>query len=263
MTDHHDEADSADASFNRRNVLRMSAATAAFTGIGVPAVSAERPAGFDEVTGAEATRLYERLRETDEFERLERAVLERGGSLGDDITAGTVTGDERLELVSVPITDADADEAHLTIGRSLDSQRVTIASLEYVEKSFDRSPADVDSVDDVEGTITARVVDGLDGMEESVHEIQFDADESVFESTDAVAPAFDIGCSGCKLAVTQICQIGCGASTAFICGVLSGLGIIAGGACFTFTQAACTAIAAIGCDSPAEDICSHPQLGLC
>ncbi|OAQ51225.1 hypothetical protein HTG_17945 [Natrinema mahii] len=241
----------------------MGTATAALTTIGIGSVSAETPDGFDKLTDSEATEVYERLQDTPEFRKLEREVRKEGNTLADhDITAGRVDGKDRLELVSVPIAGSSADEAYLTIGRSLDSAEVTIASLEYVERSIERPSADVQSIDDVEGTITARVVDALDGMEETVHDVSLDPSGPAAES-DEISVAFDIGCAGCKTAVKQICRIGCGASTAFICGVLTGLGYITGGACFAFTQAACAAISQVGCDSPAEDICTHPKLDLC
>ncbi|WP_323190813.1 halocin C8-like domain-containing protein [Halostella sp. PRR32] len=253
----------------RRKFLRMGAATVSLVTLGASSVSADEftdedevdTSVYDELTDAEARRAFARLSRTSEFHALAREVRERGHELDrEGILVGRVDSEEQVDLASVPIKGADADEAYLTIGRSLDTGTVTVASLEYVEKP-DADAADAQSVDDLDGTITAETVDALDGMSTSTHTADFSGSAS--ETNAVTADDWDIGCWGCKKAVEQICRIGCGASTAFICGVLSGMNIIAGGGCFTFTQAACYVISKLGCGVDYEAICSHDRLDLC
>lgn len=213
---------------------------------------------YTELDDREALSVLRSLRTTEVFHQISRDLRQDGvwlqsseaivarvnGSEADsaDVDASAVA-DVAFDIVNVPVVGTEAVEAHAVLRRDRATGRITLATVEYIEERR-------------EGVPTARRVVDYDGGKDDV----------VVESSlaEVQTASLGIGCTACKAAVPILCQIGCHTSTAFICGVLTGLNIIAGGSCFTFTQVACGVISTLGCGGTrAEEICSHPDLNLC
>lgn len=243
-------------STSRRRFLEVGAAGVSLTMLGSGTVAAEdETTPYTELSDTRARRVLSQVQDTTEYQRLEQLAADRGQRLSEDAAlAGVVEGTSTYQMVSVPLEGTDADRGFLTVRREVGGG-VDVAELEYVFTTDRNVP------------YRTEVADVVGGVSEETHELtqeQVDALEGGdVRNLDDVMPQFSIKCDGCKSAIGLICQIGCGASTAFICGVLSGANIIAGGACFTFTQVACGLIATFGCGAPAEDICAAPELDLC
>lgn len=243
----------------RRGFIKMGAASVSLAMLGTTPALASTPdeePSYDELNGTAARRVLAKFQQADEFKQLRKRAHERGGELKLDSTlVGRVENEKTLEIVSVPIETAESDRGYLTMGRIVEAGQISIAELEYINDTNERVPKDATKIDATEGY----EVSTYGGTPlESVDAISVQSDEITTQD-------FDLGCWGCKKCFELICQIGCGASTAFICGVLSGAGYIAGGACFAFTQIACRIIADKGCGGQFdyEDLCSDPRLNLC
>ncbi|WP_126663589.1 halocin C8-like domain-containing protein [Haloterrigena salifodinae] len=132
---------------------------------------------------------------------------------------------------------------------------MSIAELKYINDPNENIPKEATKINAIEG-----------GEVSTYGGIPPASTDTIAVQSDAVtAQQFDLGCWGCKKCFELICQIGWGAGTAFICGVLSGSGYIAGGTCFTFTQIACKITAGKGCAGQYdyEELCADPRLDLC
>lgn len=244
-------------SSTRRGFMKVGAASISLAVLGAVPTAADEDSDstpYNELGSQEAQHVLSEIEQTEEFNQLKARVDDNGGSLRKgNVIVGRVENDTTTELVSIPVDNAGSDEAYLTVGKTTGDQEVVVATLEYVTKNED-------------GTAERIVFDAQQGMERSVETADPDQDEFVVRPSDQlVAQDVDIGCSGCQTAIRLLCRIGCGASTAFICGVLTGAGLIVGGGCFAFTQAACRVLAAFDCAGQidVEEVCSDPRLGLC
>lgn len=238
---------------SRRRFLRGTA-TVSLAVFGTGAARAERLVEdhdvYTELDDREAWGVLLSVFRTDEFARMGGHLRDEGQRL--DPTEATVARvsreadddgqDVEFDIVDVPVVGSDAVDAHAVLRRDRNADEVTQAELEYVDAVEEGVPTE------------RRVVD----VESGTDTWEWEGSPEDFETYEG-----DIGCTGCTAAIPIICQIGCGAGTAFICGVLTGLNVIAGGGCFTFTQVACGVISTLGCGTSAEEICSDPALDLC
>lgn len=216
------------------------------TGPGLADADVDEDEIYRELDDEEAWEVLTSFFWTDEFRRIYGHVRTRDEDLdlGESIVARVERedADVEIDIVNVPIAETDAIEAHAVLGRDRTSDEITMARLEYILEREDGAPT------------KRRLIDVDDGYDEW----EWEVDPEYFDEYEG-----DVSCTGCQAAIVLLCQIGCHTPTAFICGVLTGANVIAGGACFGFTQVACGVISTLGCGTPADDICAHPDLGLC
>lgn len=246
---------------NRRRFLKVGAASVSIALLGsAPALATDDSTPYEELSDKEARSVLISFQKTKKYERLATEANDRGHRVRQDgAVVARVKGDETYELISLPLASMEADRGYLTMRKGGDNSEIDIAELEYVYESEKRIPTK---------TIT---VDATAGMAVQSHELDSHTVSNLEnkaagnEPGDITTQQIDITCDGCTAAIGLICQIGCGAGTAFICGVLTGLGYLVGGGCFAFTQIACGLIAIYGCGGQLdyEEICSDPALNLC
>ena len=245
---------------SRRQIIRSLGAAGATTG-GLSMLSRRSRAAaspgqvrYREIPSRRARRQIRWFTRRPEFHRLAAETRSRGFDADlDDALVGHVRGEgvDRT-LMSVPLSGTDKADAHLTLAVS-ESGEIEIATLEFAES--ERLPTDLTKID---------VLDGMETHREHVPDPRATGGFRPADvSKDAVTIQADIGCTGCTTAVGLICQIGCHAGTAFICGVLTGAGYIAGAACFAFARYACALISIYGCGGQFDynQICS--DMGYC
>lgn len=238
-------------SSNRRGFLKAGAGTLAVATLGAGNAFAESAAAstpsamqsdteYQELQHRQAKEIQESFTNRPEFHTLTSKARQRGFQINTDKSViGELTsegGEDRI-LMSTPLDSENAQQAYITMGANA-SGALVIATLEY-------KPSDE----------KLTTIDALNGGSSRTVALPDPQSDTVNVDQDGMQAASTIGCNGCKGAVALICEIHCGVSTAFVCGVLTGAGYIAGGLCFSFTQYACATIAILGCGVNYGRIC--------
>ncbi|MEZ3142619.1 halocin C8-like domain-containing protein [Halobaculum sp. MBLA0143] len=256
-----------DDGVQRRDVLRGIGGTTAAAAFGsgvlsdTAAASDGLPDGFEltELTGEAARRAVDGLARTREFRRLRTAVQDAGARL--DRSAAVVyrasyEGRSRT-LASVPTA---TDEDHrMVVGRN-DDGTVVMGALERRQETADGAEItyrELPSLASESELSTADATTDDDGLVSRTVTVSSETDGTV--STDVTeddVSTSGVYCFNCKLLVALVCDVGCAAGTAFICGlagtVTSAIGI---SACIFITGRICYVIAAAGCFLNASEIC--------
>lgn len=226
------------------------------------------------------------LRATDEFQKIRQYIGARNHGVSFKPRSATVVrgenadGDElEVGFAEVTIRGGEYDEAHITLGRTVESQDVVVAGLEFVKTAV-RGPEDFgDAAPQSTGRRTevrveVKAVDALDGMSEEVIDIDPRTTVKQAHSPDVATAGFgdggavesyDFYCTTCKADVTMICTYGCGYPLWALCGFL-GITTVGGGlTCATFVGAVCGAASIYGCSGTGfdEHVCSQDPIDFC
>lgn len=256
-----------DDGVRRRDVLRGlggTTAAAAFGGGVLSNTAAARegvPSGFDvtELTGTAAQRAVAGLARTREFQRLQTAVRAAGARLdrsGAVVYRASYEG-RRRTMASLPT--ADDDDHRLVVGRDGDGT-VVMGALERRQETADGaeiSYRELPSLAAASELSTADATTDDAGLVAQTVTVTAAPDGTV--STDATreeASTSGLYCFNCKLLVALVCDVGCAAGTAFICGLAGTVTSVIGiSACIFITGRICYVIAAAGCFLNAGEIC--------
>jgi halocin C8-like bacteriocin domain-containing protein len=246
-------------STNRRKFLKAGAGTLALATLGAgnafaeatstSSIAAQDDTQYQELNQQEAKNIQQSFTRRPEFHALTSKAEELGFRVDPDKSViGKATSKDSNDriLMSTPLAGDNADQAYITMGATT-SGSLVIATLEYM-------PSDT----------KLTTIDALDGLDSQTRKIPDPRTSDTIDlSQGSITTSSAVTCTGCQAAVGLICQIGCHVGTAFLCGVLTGAGYIAGAACFVFTRYACATIAIFGCGGLADyqKICE--EMGAC
>jgi halocin C8-like bacteriocin domain-containing protein len=256
------EEESNESGVARRTFLKVGSASAFAAFFPGVSSAAEEPDSETEIEiewleGPEANKVAAKARGTDEYRQLLQKTRRLGSKVRpapeNTMVARVTDGNNVRELVAFEVESSKADTSHLTIGMNSQRDTVPVAALEFADRKEDNTRKKVTVYDASGRGIERKVVD----VEEKLNRAQ-EAETNGGEFTTQSQTT----CTGCKAAVGLICQIGCSAPLAFICGLL-GITVIGGIGCLTFVAIVCGLISIFGCSTPADEICRDPQLGLC
>lgn len=254
---------------NRRNFVRslgVAGGAVAFGGLGARTASAKSSEEIQqefsqtELTQEDAQKVLHSLAKTDEFEQLQRSVRKQGFELdhGSLIAHRASYHDNARTMVSVPLRHDD--NYRLIIGRDDTTGKVVVATLEQKTVSDAETKIELSQVPSLAResefpTAASTNSDGLVPTTLIVEGKPGDISVSTGDGTPDVTPN-GIYCFNCRFLAGLICDIGCAAGAAYLCGLASVLASFVGlAACLGITGAICRVIGFVGCGISSRQIC--------